>query len=247
MEIVFHIEGWEWEKREFGWRSFWTVKTPSMNSWIVKYTGSVYSYREWVFSRLASHLGLNTRNVSLARISESDLHQTGQQDSDPFQLLLEPVETHSDTPCNPNCPFPEWQRCLREENDICEKLGFISIDNAVDYILKDFMADIFGANEPSEYLFGADHRFYIIDNEQMFSTKGSGEISAPWLFAKNNAYSECGHNLLIDLCRKIISLTDANLRDIARCPDNYKVNKKWPILPILRKGKKIAYSILTYG
>ena len=43
MEIVFHIEGWEWEKREFGWRSFWTVKTPSMNSWIVKYTGSVYS------------------------------------------------------------------------------------------------------------------------------------------------------------------------------------------------------------
>lgn len=247
MENVFHIEGWEWEKLEIGLRSIWTVKDPSTKRWIVKYTGSFYSYREWVFSRLASHLGLNARKVILAHISKLDIKQTGHENYDPFQLLLEYVTIHSDTPCNSNCPFPVWQRYLHEENDICEKLGFISIDNAVDYILKDFMADIFGANEPSEYLFGADHRFYIIDNEQMFSTGGSGEISAPWLFAKNNAYSECGRNLLFGLCRKIISLTDDNLREIARCPDNYKVDKKWPILPILRKGKRIAYSILTYG
>lgn len=139
------------------------------------------------------------------------------------------------------------ERCLKKENDICEVFSSISISNAVDYILKDFLADIFGANEPSECLFGTDHMFYIIDNEQMFSTTPSRKISAPWLFAKNGDRSERGHKLLFDLCRKIVSLTDADLRNITKCPDEYKVDMRWNILPILRNGKRIAHSILKSG
>ena len=245
--MVFHIEGWEWTKRQFGSYCFWTVTDIASNSWIVKFTGSFYSYREWVFSRLATSLGLNARNVRLAWISKHDLLQTGQKDSGPFQLLLKYIERHDHTPCNPNCPWPELERCFKKENDICEVFSSISISNAVDYILKDFLADIFGANEPSECLFGTDHMFYIIDNEQMFSTTPSGEISAPWLFAKNGDRSACGHKLLFDLCCKIVSLTDADLRSITKCPDEYKFDMRWNILPILRKGKRIAHSILKSG
>lgn len=216
MEFVFHIEGWEWIELEFGSYRFWTVKDPAGKSWIVKFTGSFYSYREWVFSRLAVRLGLNARNIRLAWISEPDLLQVGRKDSEPFQLLLEPIEMHSNTPCNSNCPISEFKRRFNEENDICKVCSSINIYNAIDYILKDSLADIFGANEPSECLLGIDHRFYIIDNEQMFSRTISGKISAPWLFAKNGDYSECGHKLLFDLCRKIISLTDTDLRDISK-------------------------------
>lgn len=249
METVSRIEGWEWEKWDFEVLPiyhFWTTKDPSGNFWIVKFTGSFCSYREWVFSRLASRLGLNAINVKLVWISKQDLLKTDQEDSEPFQLLLEPIKKHGNGPCNSVCQFPELKKCLNEENDFC-KFALSAHYNAVDYILKDFLADIFGANEPSECLFGADHKFYIIDNEQMFSTKPSGRISAPWLFDKKKAYSKSGQELLINLCRKIVSLSDADLLHISKCPDEYKVDMLWKILPILREGKKVAQSILRHG
>ena len=249
MEKVFHIKDWEWREDEFGpYRScFWTVREPAGKLWIVKFTGSFYSYREWVFSRLATRLGLNARKVRLARISKSDLLHIGRKGTEPFQLLLEPVEMHGDPPCNPHCPFPELKRHINEENDLPEVFSSSSVSNADDYILKDYMAAIFGANEPSECLFGTDHRVYIIDNEQMFSQTPVGTISAPWLFAKDGDYSERGHKLLSALCHKIISLTDTDLQNISKCPEEYRVDATWPILPILRKGKQIAHTIFKNG
>ena len=87
MENVFHIEGWEWENLRLVY-SIWTVKDPSTKRWIVKYTGSFYSYREWVFSRLASHLGLNAEKVILAHISKLDLKQTGHESMIHFSYFL---------------------------------------------------------------------------------------------------------------------------------------------------------------
>lgn len=249
MSRITRIEGWEWEKRDYGVfpvHHFWTTKDPSGNSWIVKFTGSFYSYREWVFSRLASRLGLNARNVRLAMVSHHDLLKTSQEDAEPFQLLLEPINTYDDEPCNPGCPYPEWKKHLTEDIDFCTSARSAPY-NAVDYILKDFMADIFGANEPSEVLFGADHNLYIIDNEQMFSTEPSGRISAPWLFDRHGAFSESGHKLLLSLCRKIASLPDVDLLHISKCPDEYKVDMPWDILPILHQGKRLAQSILRHG
>lgn len=249
METVSHVKGWEWEKRAYGVfpvYNFWTAKDPFGNSWIVKFTGSFYSYRELVYSRLASRLGLNARNVRLVWISEQDLRKTDQEDSEPFQLLLEPINVHDAKPCDMDCQYPEFVRRINEDNDFCE-FALSASYNAVDYILKDFLADIFGANEPSEYLFGADHRLYIIDNEQMFSTQSRGKISAPWLFDRKEVCSESGHKLLQNLCQKIVSLSDVDLLHISKRPEEYQVNMRWDVLPILRQGKKVAQSILKHG
>jgi hypothetical protein len=247
MEIVVRVEGWEWARCEFGHYALWTARDLSGASWIVKFTGSFYSYREWVFGRLASRLGLNVREARLAWISKQDLLQTGQKKSGSFQLLLRFIERHGDAACSSDCPFPKLRTRLNEENDICAFLVSVDQYNAADCIVKDFLADIFGANETSECLFGVDHKFYIIDNEQMFSTKSTGKISAPWLFARDRTHSAAGHKLLMDLCRKIVSLTDSDLRDISKCPDGYRVDALWSILPILRRGKQVAQSILENG
>ena len=248
LEMMLYIDGWEWEKRSLSiGYDFWITKDPAGNSWIVKFKGSFYSYREWVFSRLATRLGLNVRRAELVWISKKDLLHTGQENSEPYQLLLQFIDKHNDGSCSPSCPFPELRRHFQEESDIGEFVASVSPYNAADCILKDLLADMFGANEPSEWLFGTDHKFYIIDNELMFSTEPSGKISAPWLFARNGSYSKAGHKLLFDLCSKIVSLGDADLRDISKYPKGYKIDMLWPILPILRKGKKVARSILRNG
>lgn len=249
METVSRVKGWKWEKRDYGvfpTYTFWTTKDPSGESCIVKFTGSFYSYREWVFNRLASRLGLNARNVRLAWISEQDLLKTDQESSEPFQVLLVTVNVHDAKPCKPSCVYPEFVRHLKEDSDFCE-FSLSASYNAVDYISKDFLADIFGANEPSECLFGADHKLYIIDNEQMFSMESSGRIASKWLLDRSGAHSAPGHKILNNLCRRIASLSDADLLHISKCPDEFRVDMMWDILPILHKGKTLAHSMLKNG
>jgi hypothetical protein len=195
---------------------------------------------------MASAVGLNARAVRLAHIGSNDLRRTGNEESESFQLLLELLDRHIDGPCGPNCPYPELMKGLKEEND---RSNFASTSpyNAVDTILIGFLADIFGANEPSDFLVGADHKFYIIDNEQMFAMKPSGRIAAAGLRDKSGADSESARTLLLMLCRKIASLRDDDLRDFAKHPHEYRVDILWPILPILRAGKKVAQSIVEHG
>lgn len=249
METMIRIDGWQWKQRNYGVDlsySFWTTNDPSGTLWIVKFRGSFYSYREWVFSRLASRLGLNARNVQFAWVSEQDLIKTDQKNSEPFHLLFQHINVHGREPCNHACLYPEFKRHFNEDNDFC-KFALNAHYNARDYILAGFLAEIFGANEMSEYLFGTDHKLHIIDSEEMFSTISSGQMSRRGFFNRDGSRSEAAHELLDNLCHEIVSLSDADLLHILKCPDEYKVDMSWEILPILRNGKRVACSILKDG
>lgn len=251
MSDITYIKNWEWTEAVYGdlnQYTFWTTMDPSETCWIVKFRGSFYSYREWVFNRLAYRLGLNAVNVRLANVSKLDLIKTKQDtDTEPFQLLTKNIYVHDSLLCKPDCPFPEFNKNIQENRDFC-KFALTTSYNYIDYILKDFMCDIFGGHEPSEYLFGIDHKLYIIDNEQMFQRSGpAGRISSKWLTGENNTNSKQGIKLLQELCHKIISISDHELMQISKYPESYKVDMLWDILPILHKGRELAQSILTKG
>lgn len=237
------IEGWKWKKKNFNFYDFWIAQDPKGKDWIIKFHGSFYSYREWAFKRICDLLGVNVRNSRLAFISKDELDRIGVNDKECFQSILEYIPGHESNKCRITCDINKLNETLSSSTDPCRDLLSINIENVLDIIKKDFLADLFGANEPSEFLISTQHIVYIIDNEQMFSQKPNGRISAQWITTIIGRKSSHGIAILKDLCKKLSEIPDETILTLLCTPKNYTVDMLWNIEPIIMKGKEIADSI----
>lgn len=236
---------WRWETFDGGGRrNFWVGTDRAGNQWLVKMRGSSYAYREHSFARLAQHLGVSCQSSVYLRLSAGADPLRGDDDTEEFQLALSLLPEHGTEVCSADCPFPIVQEVFdRLPDEPIQALQTPGIEHLMDWARMCMLAELCGANEPSDRLITPDHTFVLIDNEQMFST-GPGNIwNCDWLFA-GDSRSELGVKVATDLCDQFVRIKDEELRSFATLPKGYEVHDPRPIAEILVAAKMAAANFL---
>ena len=207
---------------------------------ILKMEGSFYSYRDWVASRLFQHLHYNTQSSILLKLNQCTFSDEKISGFDVYQQGILMIEQHINGPCSPTCDYPKLRSVLSGGDS--HKLQKTNFKNTELLILKSLLSHFFSANESSETLIGKDHRFYLIDNSQMFSYLPTKSSILSWLECSPIEDFRQAKKFLIKTAKKISSLKGI-WPDLCDIPPKYEVSALWDIKDHIAETIKIAGEI----
>jgi hypothetical protein len=235
---------WEWEPfippPPHGGRNFYCGIDPDGNRWLTKMRGSFCAYRELVFERLVQRAGWLCQSSCFAILSASSLPRKAVGGSDRVQLATRMLSEHSKEDCSPHCPIAplrgdDW---LGRTDTLLALLAASPLQDALNKARCEILAPILGGNEPAGCLTTVDHRVFMIDGEQMFSTEPDNPMETEWWNGSN------GQSLTYDVCRTVGSFADADLEVFLRRPQKLALQIKWPIKRLLYLARSRARSFV---
>lgn len=197
-------------------QDWWIGTDPQSRQWLIKMTGSSYAHREQVFARLAQRLGISCQSSTYVVIENDSVLQRPSGDAEPYQLAIWLMEQHEGRACSPSCVCSAAINRRLSFDDIvrAKNAGLAYFD---DMVRGDVLGHLCGQFEPHGRFFTRNHEYVVIDNECMFHDQ-------PCL----NQYSRLDEPgvrpVIIELCRKFVSLGDDELRAIVAIPKNYAIS-----------------------
>ncbi|MDL1969484.1 MAG: hypothetical protein LWW94_00650 [Candidatus Desulfofervidaceae bacterium] len=243
LPLLVDATNWSWSKMQD--TNFWIGHEINGTKWLVKGRGSFYALRERAAAYLLQTVGINSQSSSFVILPDNSLPVAEKPDIERYQLAICYIDEHvGDCVDGDNCPLNK----LNEQFDnTSKKVSFLetcSVSNIIDWVKSEVMAYLCGAHEPPDRLFSKDHRMYVIDNEQMFSTKPSNPIKCTWFEEEYDATM----NLTLDLCERLSKINKRDIQLFTAIPDGYVVDKLWSITELMESTVQYAKDFLKqYG
>ncbi len=234
---------WRWSKTKNN--KFWIAHEINGTKWLVKCRGGFYALRERAAALLMQTVGINSQSSSFLVLPNNSLPVLEKYDIERYQLAIRYIDEHiGECIDGDNCPLNK----LNEEFDKApKKVSFLetsSVSNMIDWVKLEVMACLCGANEPSDRLFSTDHKMYVIDNEQMFSTKPSNPIGCTnWFKEEYDATMD----LTLNLCERLSKINKRHIQMFTAIPDGYIVNELWSITELMALTVQSAKDFLRHG
>ncbi|GEM_PF-4879587 len=240
LPLQVNASSWSWSKTEDG--DFWIGRELDGTRWLVKGRGSFYALRERASAYLLQTLGVNSQSSAFIILSEESLPVADKPEIERYQLAIHYIDEHGRNCVDgEKCPL----RKLNEQfKDAPKKVSFLetcSIKNAIDWVKSEVLVCLCGANEPSDRLISKDHIMYIIDNEQMFSTKPSNPITdTDWFQTEYDTTM----GLTLDLCKRLSDIDKRDIQVFTTIPEGYVVDELWSIPKLMESTVRFAKQFL---
>jgi hypothetical protein len=234
--------GWSWERFEAPSAfsdNFWIGTDCDGNRWLTKLRSSFYAYREIVFARLAQEMKWSCQSSVFLKLDKESAYILGENPNETHAAHWY-IPEHKNQRCSEDCDFQFfiWKE-IREVDDLVES----PIANILDWPKSELAAYLFGGNEPPGRLITTDHKFVIIDSEQMFSSGPDYSFrTSPWWNKPNGKASQSGRALFAEVCADLTSLTKLDIEYALSIPRGIKIQLKWSIAENLRESRKFAAS-----
>lgn len=227
---------WSWSKMQNN--KFWIGQERNGTKWVVKGRGSFYALRERASSYLLQTVGINSQSSSFLILPDGSLPVAENPNIERCQLAIRYIDEHVEGCVDrDNCPLKKLSEEFDNVHNKVSYLKICSISNMIDWVKLEVMACLCGANEPSDRLISKDHNMYVIDNEQMFSTKPINPIGCTsWFDEEYNATM----NITLDLCERLSKINEQDLHLFMAIPDGYIVNELWSIADLIESTMKYA-------
>jgi len=227
---------WTWSKTEDN--GFYIGHETNGTNWLVKCRGSFYALRERAAAYLMQAVGINTQSSSFLVLPNNSLPVLEKPNIERYQLAILYIDEHNgDCVAGDSCPLNN----INEQFNKAPFLKACSISNMIDWVKLEVMACLCGANEPSGRLFSKDHTMFVIDNEQMFSTRPSNPIGCTSWFEEEY---DATMKLTLDLCEKLSKMTKQDINIFTTIPDGYIVNEQWSIAELMTLTVQYAKDFL---
>jgi hypothetical protein len=235
---------WTWSKTEDN--KFYIGHEANGTKWLVKCRGSFYALRERAAASLMQAVGINTQSSSFLVLPDSSLPVLEKPSIERYQLAILYIDEHNgDCVAGDRCPLKNIDEQLNKAHKKVSFLKACSIPNMIDWVKSEVMAYLCGANESSGILLSKDHIMFVIDNEQMFSTKPIYPIKYPSWFEEEY---DATMSLTLDLCEKLSKITKQDINIFTTVPDGYVVNELYSIKDLMTLTVQYAKNFLrTYG
>jgi hypothetical protein len=247
---MINAAGWCWDPATHlpGGDEFWIGLDPGGRKWLVKMRGAFYALRERTFARLAERLGIPCQESAFICLPQGSAPREEGLDAEAYQVALGLMDPHRAGPCGEGCPVGHGLvNDLDSVPDAAEMILASGVDGATAWIMADFLADMFGANESSEPFLTSDHKCTLIDNEQHFSVRSTWRGNSVWLVRADDGPSESGEDLLLSLCESVAAISSDELSTLVAVPTDFQVSELWPLQPILECGIEVARRISALG
>lgn len=235
-------DSWEWRKMEH--YDHWIGTDEDGKEWLVKMSGSFYSYRERTFASLAQHLGLSCQSSVYLHLPPDSLPMKNKPRAEVFQLAICWYEQHDDNYAI-DCPI---KVLYEKSNDpLLNKMHVLkqsSVKNSMDYARAEILAYLCGANERYEFIYTKNHELIMVDNEQTFSSAPCNVLDIDIIKEPDGNLSPLGKKIVHDLCKSFSRISDEDIEMFTSKPNDYKVKKLWKIKPKLFKARKYAGDIV---
>ena len=236
---VLETKGWSWKRFTAPVapsHNFWLGSDRDGNCWLTKLTGAFCAYREIVFARLAQAMKWSCQSSAFLRVDKHSAQVLGISPGEihaAHWFLME----HLHPPCTPDCAL---QFLVGKDRLAVTDLMGSAIAHLLDWPKSEFAAYVFGGIEPPGRLFTTAHEFVIIDSEQMFATGPCEFDAASWCKEANGRPSASGRALALEVCTDLAALSESQVHEALRIPDEVSIRKRWPIAPKLKASRKFA-------
>lgn len=232
---------WHWSKTQNN--KFWIGHETNGTKWFVKCRGSFYALRERSTAFLMQKIGINSQSSSFLVLPDNSRPVLEKHDIERYQLAIRYIEEHN-AGCidGTNCPLNKLDEGLNKAPKIVSFLKTFPISNLIDWIKLEVMACLCGANEKSEILFSRGHKTYVIDNEQMFSTKPINPIGCAPCFEEEY---DAAMDLTLSLCEQLAKINKRHIQRFTAIPDGYIVNELWSISELMKLTVQFAKDFLS--
>ena len=230
---------WSWQRVHRPGHSsdgFWIGRDGHGSRWLTKLRGSFYAYREILFGRLAQTMKWSCQSSLFIRLDRTSAEVLGGQAGDVHAAHWF-MEEHASSSCGEVCAL---KPLIGREVRTIEDLQLFDVRHLLDWPKSEIAAYIFGGNEPPGGLITTEHKFVIIDTEQMFSTEPSSFDAASWLVQPDDSLSHNGKALAIEVCQEISKLPSELIAQALTVPSEVQVEHLWPIAPKLRQSIEFA-------
>lgn len=230
---------WSWQRvHRLGHSSdgFWIGTDEQGNRWLTKLRGSFYAYREVLFGRLAQAMKWSCQSSLFIRLDRASAEVLGGQAGDVHAAHWF-MDEHTSPACGQRCAL---KPLIGRELRTIEDLQSSEVQHLLDWPKSEIAAYIFGGSEPPGRLVTTEHKFVIIDAEQMFSTNPSSFDEASWLVQPDGSPSHSGKALAIEVCEEIAKLPSELIAQALTLPSEVQVELRWPIAPKLRQSIEFA-------
>lgn len=234
---------WSWSKTR-KWK-FWIGHEADGTKWLMKGRGSFYALRERASAYLLQSIGINSQSSTFIILSEESLPVAGDPDIERYQLAIRYIDEHGeDCVHGKKCPLKGLNNQFKEAPPKVSFLETCSIENIIDWVKLEVMACLCGANEPSDRLFSEDHIMYVIDNEQMFSTRPSNPITCTSWF---EIEYDTTMKITLDLCKRLSNISNRDIKVFTTIPAGYVVKELWSIPKLMKSTVEFAKQFLKYN
>lgn len=241
---MLHTKGWIWEKYELQGitcKKFWLGTDLNGCRWLAKLKGSFYGYREIVFAKLAQRMGWCCQTSTFAQLDNESLRILGVDHSCRTQAVHYFLDQHKRSSCSPNCPYVFIKDPQEAKRLIKPDYG----QEILNILRAGYSSILFGAGEPSEIFLTASDEVVIIDNEQMFATPISwGPFRTEWENDQDNDTAATLKAIKRDICGDIAALTDKDISNSIRIPDEVSVREQWQLNDSIQAAHEYARSFL---
>lgn len=249
-ELPDHLvaENWAWRRfrpQGLGSDSFWVGRDPEGREWLVKMRGSFCAHRERTFAALAQHLGISCQSSTYLKLPFDCEPLRATQNEEPYQLAIVLLPEHKPKPCAQDCPIDSlFEKLNTTGNDKVATLKVANIDHIIDWVRGELLGYLCDMYEPPGRLFTPDHIFFQIDNELMFTGAQENFWECDWLRIADDDFSESALHLAVEVCEKLVRLSDTQLANFARIPRGYVVDMIWEIHPEIINARDKACTVL---
>lgn len=235
--------GWTWQiiqRPDHASDGFWIGTDRDGRNWLTKLRGSSYAYREIVFAKIAQHLNWSCQSSIFIRLDVESAKILGRKRGEVHAAHWY-FHEHLHALCTIECPLP---------NPFCRYFYTIEsflttrVRHIIDWPKSELAAYIFGANESPEPLFTVDHELVIIDSEQMFSSGPSSFENLSWLKRPDGSRSQSGHELAMDVCAEVCSLSEEFITNALLIPKEIDIELRWSLEARVHKSIEFAKAYL---
>lgn len=226
-------ESWNWERYITpSWPSyeFWVGEDAEGREWLVKMSGSFCAHRERTFAGIAQHLDISCQSSVYLTLPANSEPLRKTPHAKPYQLAIWLIPEHEPGFCNDDCQLASLNKIFTDsKKDNIIALRESSVLHAIDLVRGEMLGYLCDMHEPPGHLFTPDHEFVQIDNELMFTTADENFWECDWLKDCDNEYSEAGLREAIDLCEKVVEISDAQIKKFSMVPTGYDVEMVWDV------------------
>lgn len=213
---------------------FWTGLDTNGIRWLVKMRGGFYAVRERAFSVIAQALGISCQSSTYLRMpSKPDpwpFSRASHESSDVCQLAIRFLDEHPHPSHCDSCPLLTLNDQFRSRPYDVDVLRRSPVTNLLDWARGEMLGMLCEMHEPPGRLFTADHSFFQIDNELMFSRSAGADLrDSPWVVGESGQINGAGLNEAILLCEQVLSLPRTVFREALATPEGYNPQMNWSV------------------